>query len=103
MPDREDQTSDQTRARSVEALLAEAGTAHGEYERTELKGVYDEDWPRWYAAYAIDRGIGDQLDRPLTVDELADFFVRTWAEAQRQDSPPDEPWAAWMARRLTAD
>ncbi len=35
------------------ALLREAESAHGAYER-EL-GARDEDWPGWYAGYILDR------------------------------------------------
>ena len=56
---------------ALEALLAEAEAAHGVYETTELNGVYDQDWPRWYAAYAVDHGIGALLGRDVSVDELA--------------------------------
>jgi hypothetical protein len=39
-----------TEAFLLELLIRTAG-AHGEHERDELGGAYDEDWPRWYAAY----------------------------------------------------
>lgn len=32
-------------------LLTEAAKAHGVYERTELAGQYDENWPEWYARH----------------------------------------------------
>lgn len=32
-------------------LLTRTAEAHGRYERDELNSVYDEDWPRWYAAF----------------------------------------------------
>lgn len=32
-------------------LLIRTAAAHGEHERDDLGGVYDEDWPRWYAAF----------------------------------------------------
>ncbi|MFD4957957.1 hypothetical protein [Microbacterium sp. NPDC058389] len=32
-------------------LLIRTAAAHGAHERDDLGGVYDEDWPRWYAAY----------------------------------------------------
>ncbi|MBW9092553.1 hypothetical protein JNB62_02520 [Microbacterium jejuense] len=32
-------------------LLIRTAAAHGVHERDDLGGVYDEDWPRWYAAY----------------------------------------------------
>ncbi|MFF1573607.1 hypothetical protein ACFVWR_12715 [Leifsonia sp. NPDC058292] len=34
----------------LEALKA-AAAAHGVHEAVELKGVYDEQWPEWYAAH----------------------------------------------------
>lgn len=30
-------------------LLTAAAAAHGIHEETELGGVYDENWPEWYA------------------------------------------------------
>lgn len=32
-------------------LLEEAAAAHGVYETEQLNGVYDEEWPTWYAAH----------------------------------------------------
>ena len=32
-------------------LLKRAAEAHGVYEKAELGGKYDTDWPRWYAAH----------------------------------------------------
>ncbi len=40
------------------AALKAAGSAHGEYEQTVLKGVFDEQWPMFYAAFVLGR-IGD--------------------------------------------
>ena len=36
-------------------LLREAEAAHGEYEKKELGGARDEDWPAWYAEYIVDK------------------------------------------------
>lgn len=33
------------------AALTDAARAHGVYEATELAGVYDENWPEWYARH----------------------------------------------------
>jgi hypothetical protein len=35
-------------------LLREAEAAHGEYERDQLGGVRDEEWPAWYAEFIVD-------------------------------------------------
>ena len=32
-------------------LLTRTAEAHGRFESEELGGVYDEAWPRWYAAF----------------------------------------------------
>lgn len=32
-------------------LLKTAAAAHGAFEAEELGGVYDEEWPEWYAAH----------------------------------------------------
>jgi hypothetical protein len=34
-------------------LLREAEEAHGRYEKEELGGKRDEDWPAWYAEYIV--------------------------------------------------
>jgi hypothetical protein len=43
-------------------LLREAEAAHGEYERDQLGGARDEEWPAWYAEFIVnalrDRGEG---------------------------------------------
>ncbi len=31
--------------------LKKAAAPHGKYEADELGGVYDEDWPQWYAQH----------------------------------------------------
>jgi hypothetical protein len=35
------------------SLLREAEEAHGRYEKEELGGERDEDWPRWYAEFIV--------------------------------------------------
>ena len=34
-------------------LLKQAAAAHGVHEKTDLKGVYDQNWPDWYAAHMV--------------------------------------------------
>ena len=87
----------------LEELLGQAKAAHGEYERTELKGVYDQQWPRWYAQYAVDHGIGDVVGRSVSVDELAGLLSRSWDETQSADPTPTEPWEAYTARRIATE
>jgi hypothetical protein len=95
--------SSQDRTEAVKALLGRAQQAHGAYETTELDGVYDQDWPRWYAAYAVENGIGALVGHAVTTDRLAQFLASTFAEFQQAEPKPTEPWAAWTARRITAE
>lgn len=91
------------RTERIRALLAETEQAHGVYEATELNGVYDEDWPRWYAAYAVDHGIGDILGREVTTDRLADLLARGFEDFKRTEPEPPEPWSAYLARRIAEE
>ena len=88
---------------AIGALLARAEKAHAVYEQTELNGVYDQDWPRWYAAFAVENGIGELLGRVGTSDSLANFLLVTYDEFRRTQAEPDEPWSAFTARRIVAD
>ena len=85
---------------AIESVLAETEAAHGAYEATVLNGVYDEQWPQWYAAYAVDHGISDVLGRTVAVDELGQFLSATWAEFQAADPAVAESWRSFAARRL---
>jgi hypothetical protein len=91
------------RITEIEALLDAAKEAHGAYERDELDGVYDEDWPAWYARFAVEHGIGDILGRPVTAEELGAYLTRTWDEIRQSDPKPTEPWATIMARRIATE
>ena len=91
------------RIEAIEALLVQAEEAHGVYERTELNGVYDQEWPRWYAAFAVEHGIGALVGREVSADQLATFLADGYAEFQQMEPKPAEPWAAWAARRIAVD
>ncbi len=79
---------------AIRALLDEAEAAHGVYETTELKGVYDQAWPSWYAAYAVEHGIGDLLDHPVSPETLAEFLGRAFTDFKEAKPAPSEPWSA---------
>jgi hypothetical protein len=91
------------RIAALEALLAEAEAAHGVYESTVLNGVYDQEWPRWYAGYAVEHGIGTILSRDVDADELARLLAASWDELQGADGQPMLPWRAFTARRLAEE
>lgn len=91
------------RVEAISALLVQAELAHGVYEGTELNGVYDQEWPRWYAAYAVEHGIGALVDHDVTTEQLAEFLANSYAELEQTDPRPAEPWAAYTARRIAAE
>lgn len=86
----------------ITALLHEAEGAHGIYETTELNGVYDQDWARWYAGYAVDHGLGALLGRDVTADEVATLLASAYADFQGAEPTPTETWATYVARRLAS-
>jgi hypothetical protein len=90
------------RVQALEALLTEAEAAHGAYEAAELNGVYDAEWPRWYAAYAVDHGIAGVFGRAVETDELADFLAVSWKRREETDAARREPWVTSTARELAA-
>lgn len=91
------------RMEAIEALLVQAGEAHGIFEQTELKGVYDQDWPRWYAAYVVEHGIGALVGHAVTTEQLAAFLASSNVDLELIEPELREPWAAYAARRITAE
>jgi hypothetical protein len=93
---------DADRTDAVRALLQETEQAHGTYEATELKGVYDQEWARWYAAYLVDHGLGALLGRQVAVDEVVELLAGGFAEYSSIEPTPSEGWADYLARRMTS-
>ena len=88
----------QETARAIAALLAQAGSAHGAYEKRDLGGVYDRHWPDWYAAYLVEHGLGRLLSRAVAVQQLGGFLKRCDEEYKGEN--PAESWPDYYARRL---
>lgn len=76
-------------------LFQEAKHAHHQ-AFLETDGA-DPQWPRWYAAYLLDR-LSAALGVSLTQDELASLLVM--AERERQASGPRTDWPSYYARFL---
>ena len=91
------------RTNALRALLDQAEAAHGEYERTQLGGVYDQDWARWYARYALDNGFGALVGGAVTADELGELLTGTNRAFEQADPAPDESWSTFAARRLAVE
>lgn len=88
---------------TIAALLSRAESAHGDYEATELNGVYDEAWAEWYAAYAVQHGIGDVLGHSVTPERLGTLLASTFDDFRTAEGSPGEPWAIYVARRIAAE
>ncbi len=91
-------TADRTDA--IRALLLEAEEAHGNYEMTALEGVYDEEWPRWYAEYLVEHGLGDLTGAPISVEGVTDQLVDGYAEFENGEAKAGESWADHIARTI---
>jgi hypothetical protein len=91
------------RTEAVSALLGEAEQAHGVYEMTVLGGVYDKAWADWYAAYAVEHGIGDLLGHPVPAEHLGALLTSTFEAFKAAEPKPTESWADWTARRISAE
>ena len=91
------------RIAAIKTLLVQAEEAHGVYEGAELKGVYDQDWPRWYAAYAVEHGISESVGHEVATDQLGALLAGSNADFQQIEPKPTEPWAAYAARRIALE
>ena len=68
------------------AALKAAGSAHHEYEQVVLKGVFDEQWPMFYAAFVLGR--------------LGDFTKPSVLTSWLEEVPTDGVWADVAARHV---
>jgi hypothetical protein len=84
-------------AAAVTALLGQAGAAHGVYEERELGGVYDQQWPQWYAAYLVTHGLGELVGAPVTAEQVATWLSA--CDAAYKAERPARGWAAYYAGR----
>ena len=89
------------KAGEVRQLLGEAEAAHHRYEQQELKGEYDDDWARWYAGFAVERGISVILNHAVSVKDLTEFLMRTNEDYKTADQ--SVPWAEYTARRIVEE
>ena len=53
LPGRVDTETTYSSAADLEGALSRAAAAHGTHEADDLGGVYDEQWPAWYARFMV--------------------------------------------------
>jgi len=88
---------------AIKGLLGRAEEAHAVFEATELGGVYDQQWPHWYAVYSVEHGIGPIVGHDVTADQLAAILASSYVVFERLDPRPSESWAEYVARRLATE
>ena len=79
-------------------LLEQTSQAHGEYETTLLNGVYDLNWPRWYAHWALEHGLDELLNSSLSVEDLGELLDAI--NQQHQFHSQGLSWAQFTAYHL---
>jgi hypothetical protein len=82
--------------------LERAAAAHGVHEAEELGGVYDQEWPRWYAAHMA-RTLAE-AGHPVGVDALQaalEDAAAAHADHEKQIGAKDPDWPQWYAERMT--
>ncbi len=85
---------------TIAALLRETGAAHGMYEERELNGVYDQNWPHWYASHLLQHDLSNILDRSVTTEELSRLLKQSDEAYQREH--PNTGWPDYYAQRIIA-
>jgi hypothetical protein len=88
------------RAEAVRDLLLEAERAHAAYETVDLAGVRDQDWARWYGAFALEHGLEDILGHRVPLDQVGPSLSKAYAEFEERDPKPSEGWADFVGRRV---
>lgn len=84
----------------IAKLLAEAGSAHHYFEQVVLKGVYDQDWPAWYADYILEHGLNTLLEQPVNKEGFSQFLFES--NELRKQQTPEPDWVDYTAREIVA-
>ena len=79
-------------------VLKRAGQAHGHYETTVLKGVYDQDWAPWYTDWVIQHGFNDLMGTKHDAVSLGQLLFDL--NEDHKQSSGGKGWAEYTAARL---
>ncbi|TAH50783.1 MAG: hypothetical protein EYC68_13180 [Chloroflexota bacterium] len=91
---------DQARRAALAQRLSDANAAHAEYEKTELQGEYDQQWPEWYAAYLIAHAWNELFARAWDVNELSTALRE--ADTAHRAAASKSSWQEFYAARFAA-
>lgn len=84
----------------ISKLLSQAAAAHHVFEETVLKGVPDQEWPDWYAAYVIENRMNELLPQPVAVPQLGQFLAESNQRYEQAGKPGT--WAEFTAADLVS-
>ena len=87
---------------TVLVALQQAAAAHGVHEAEELGGVYDEEWPRWYAAHMAQSlaEAGHPIEAGVLQTSL-EGAAAAHAAHEEQIGAKDPDWPQWYAAYMT--
>ncbi len=89
----------------VTALLQQAIEGHHRFEREQLNGEYDREWPAWYANHLLQNGLGRVLRREISAAELAALLEQSTQEHRAVGGGADAAavsWAEFTAGRIVS-
>ncbi|WP_159537986.1 hypothetical protein [Aeromicrobium sp. 9AM] len=86
----------------VLAALQQAAAAHGVHEAEELGGVYDQEWPRWYAAHMTETlaKAGHPADA-MVLQAALESAAAAHAAHEKELGEKDPDWPEWYAAHMT--
>lgn len=82
----------------IETLLKQAQEAHHIFEKDELQGKFDEQWPAWYADFLLNNGLATLTGTTPDPDALASFLDQTSQQMKSESS--QQPWHEYTANKL---
>ena len=93
--------SDVLTTETVLDALERAATAHGVHEAEDLGGVYDDEWPSWYAAHMARTlaETGHQVGADVLRAALEDAAAAHAAHEQ-ETGAKDPKWRQWYAAHM---
>jgi hypothetical protein len=92
---------DNPKSTQISDLLHQASLAHHAYEQDELNGEYDQQWPAWYAAWLLDNGLAELLEKRPEAAGLAKFLEDSSLAFKDLSNQSDEQsWQDYTAAGL---
>ena len=82
----------------IEQLLTRTSSAHGEYEKNVLNGVYDTQWHIWYARWAVEHGLNDLVAQPMDAERWSAILYDL--NEQHKQTDRHQSWAEYTAQQL---